>query len=99
MSGTTRQRRARWLIRRLCSGALALGLCGCTWTRPFTDGAGRVLPGSIATMERVELGGVRQAVWLRGRDVTAPALVLVHGGPGASETALFRRYDAALEEH
>ena len=99
MSGTDRRRDALRLMRRLRGAALALGLCGCTWTRPFTDGAGRALPGSIATMERVEIGGVRQAVWLRGRDVTAPALILLHGGPGASESALFRRYDAALEEH
>lgn len=99
VSGTHRRRSALRLVRRLCGAALALASCGCTRTRPFTDGAGRVLPGSIATMERVELGGVRQAVWLRGRDVTAPALVLLHGGPGASESALFRHYDAALEEH
>ena len=82
----------------MLSGAM-LALCACTWTRPFTDGAGRVVPGSIATMETVTLGGVEQAVWLRGRDVRAPVLILLHGGPGASESALFRHYDAALEEH
>jgi proline iminopeptidase len=85
--------------RRLRDAALALGLCGCTWTRPFRDHEGRVLPGSIATMETIRLGGVRQSVWFRGRDVTAPALILLHGGPGASESALFRHYDAALEDH
>ena len=88
------------LVGRSLHGALlVLGLSGCTWTRPFTDGQGRVVPGSIATMEMIELGGVRQSVWLRGRDVKAPALVLLHGGPGASESALFRQYDAALEDH
>jgi pimeloyl-ACP methyl ester carboxylesterase len=90
-------------VRRLVRGArlaaLTLALGACTWTRPFTDGAGRVVPGSIAAMETVMLGGVEQAVWLRGRDVRAPVLILLHGGPGASESALFRHYDAALEEH
>ena len=76
-----------------------LALTACTGTRPFTDRAGRVVPGSVARMETVALGGVEQAVWLRGRDSTAPALVLLHGGPGASEAALFRHYDAALEDH
>jgi proline iminopeptidase len=86
-------------IRRLCRVVLALGLSACTRTRPFTDHAGRVVPGSVARMERIELGGVPQSVWFRGRDAAAPALILLHGGPGASESALFRRYDAALEDH
>ncbi|SCX40027.1 alpha/beta fold hydrolase [Nitrosospira sp. Nsp1] len=28
-----------------------------------------------------------------------PALILLHGGPGASESALFRHYNSALEQH
>ncbi len=90
-------------LRRAGLVGLVLALCGCTWgcarTRPFTDRAGHVVPGSVATMETVTLGGVEQAVWFRGRDVRAPVLVLLHGGPGASESALFRHYDAALEDH
>src|SRR5688500_1667599 len=101
-SCATRARGER-TVRRLARGsrlaALTLASCACTWTRPFTDGAGRVVPGSIAAMETVTLGGVEQSVWLRGRDVRAPVIILLHGGPGASESALFRRYDAALEEH
>jgi pimeloyl-ACP methyl ester carboxylesterase len=85
--------------RSMLGALLVLGVSGCTWTRPFTDRAGRVIPGSIASMETIELGGVRQSVWVRGRDVKAPALILLHGGPGASESALFRQYDSALEDH
>lgn len=86
-------------VRALSAVLLVLGLSACTFTRPFTDRAGRVIPGSVASMERLELGGIRQSVWFRGRDVNAPALILLHGGPGASEAALFRHYDAALEDH
>jgi proline iminopeptidase len=71
---------------------------GCARTLPFTDDEGRVRPGSIATMEMIEIGGVRQCVWFRGADVTQPAVILLHGGPGVSESALFRRYAAPLEE-
>ena len=90
-------RRAR--AARLVGGALCLALLArCTVsTPPFTDASGRVLAGSVARMEKIELGGVVQTVWFRGRDVEAPALVLLHGGPGTSETALFRHFDAALE--
>jgi pimeloyl-ACP methyl ester carboxylesterase len=85
--------------RALRVALLVFALSGCTRTRPFTDATGRVIPGSIATMEQVELGGVRQSVWFRARDVKAPALILLHGGPGASEAPLFRHFDAALEDH
>jgi proline iminopeptidase len=50
-------------------------------------------------MEQRPIGGVSQALWFRGLDTHKPAVVLLHGGPGASESALFRHFDAALEQH
>ena len=44
------------------------------------------------------IGGVEQWVLIRGRDRANPLLVLLHGGPGSSETALFRAFNAALED-
>lgn len=80
--------------------ALLLSLSGCgTFTSPFVDVDGRVIPGSIATMETVQIGGIVQSIWFRGVDVQKPAIILLHGGPGISESALFRHYDAALEKH
>jgi len=32
-------------------------------------------------------------------DSQNPAVILLHVGPGASESALVRHYDAALEQH
>ena len=57
------------------------------------------MPGSVATMERPVINGLPQAVWLRGLSEAAPLLVLLHGGPGASEAALFRHFNATLERH
>lgn len=79
--------------------AAALALAACAHTRPFTDRDGRELAGSVATMERVTIGGVPQSIWFRGADTRKPALVLLHGGPGASESALFRHYVPDLEQH
>lgn len=79
--------------------AMLLSIAGCTCTRPFTDAEGRVVPGSIATMETLPIGGISQSVWFRGVDTRNPAVILLHGGPGVSESALFRHYDAALEKH
>lgn len=78
---------------------LLLSAAGCTHTRPFTDADGRVIPGSIATMEHVSIGGIPQNIWFRGVATHKPALVLLHGGPGISESALFRHYDADLEKY
>lgn len=50
-------------------------------------------------METVTIGGVGQSVWFRGVSTASPALILLHGGPGASESALFRHYNAVLEQH
>ena len=43
------------------------------------------------------IGGVPQRLWFRGIDVGKPVVILLHGGPGTSEAALFRYFNAALE--
>jgi proline iminopeptidase len=63
------------------------------------DAAGHVIPGSIARMETAIIGGIPQSIWFRGVSLSNPALILLHGGPGASESALFRYYNSALEQH
>jgi len=72
---------------------------GCVHTLPFTDVNGRVIPGSVATMESAIIGGIPQSLWFRGVSRSDPALILLHGGPGTSESALFRHYNSALERH
>ncbi len=55
------------------------------------------LPDSIAETRYVRLGGLDQWVMIRGDDIHNPVLVLLHGGPGFSETGPFRYYNAPLE--
>ncbi len=50
-------------------------------------------------METVTVGGLPQRLWFRGVSRDKPALILLHGGPGGSLGALFRRYNAELERH
>jgi len=66
-------------------------------TPPFRDPAGQILPGSIAEVGYLTLGGMRQWVLIRGESVENPPLILLHGGPGFSETQFFRRFLAPLE--
>jgi pimeloyl-ACP methyl ester carboxylesterase len=81
----------------LLLGVCSMAACG-VHTEPFRTADGSIVAGSIATMETATIGGIRQHLWFRGRDRSAPVLLLLHAGPGVSEAVLFRRYDAALEE-
>ena len=67
-------------------------------TPPFRGPNGEIIPGSIAKVKYLRLGGLRQWVMIRGESLDNPPLVLLHGGPGLSETGLFRHYNAPLEE-
>jgi pimeloyl-ACP methyl ester carboxylesterase len=72
------------------------------WTAhtPSIIGAdGQPLPGSIASLEKVKLGGVDQWLIIRGYDVSKPVLLFLSGGPGASEAARFLRFNSELEKH
>jgi pimeloyl-ACP methyl ester carboxylesterase len=57
------------------------------------------LPRSIATLEKIQLGGVDQWLIIRGQDVNKPVLLFLSGGPGASEAARVLRFNQELEEH
>jgi alpha/beta hydrolase fold len=67
-------------------------------TRPFRGPDGKALRGSIAEVNYLRLGGVDQWVMIRGESSTNPPLILLHGGPGFSETHFFRRFNAPLEK-
>ncbi|HLI14644.1 MAG TPA: alpha/beta fold hydrolase [Acidimicrobiales bacterium] len=60
--------------------------------------AAEARPGSIAEAAYHRLGGRDQWVAIHGRDAANPPLLFLHGGPGWSETWLFRRFNAPLED-
>jgi pimeloyl-ACP methyl ester carboxylesterase len=67
-------------------------------TAPFRDAAGGVLAGSVAEAGFWRIGDIDQWVMVRGRITDNPLLVILHGGPGSSETALLQAFNASLEE-
>lgn len=67
-------------------------------TPPFRDPRGRAVSGSIAEARYLRIGGIDQWVLIRGERATNPPLVLLHGGPGMSETSFFRCCNAPLEK-
>ena len=62
-------------------------------TPPFRTLTGEILPGSIAEIAYLRLGGLDQWVMIRGESVANPLLILVHGGPGFPELRLFRSFN------
>ncbi len=69
-------------------------------TLPIENERGEVVPGHVATIERVMLGGVEQSIVIRGRDTSNPILLYLHGGQGMSELGMLRTYNLpVLERH
>ena len=69
-------------------------------TAPITDANRMPVPGSVAILEDVTIGGVKQSVLVRGRSARNPVLLFLHGGPGTSELGMLRAFNIpALEHH
>jgi pimeloyl-ACP methyl ester carboxylesterase len=67
-------------------------------TPPFRGPYGEILPGSIAEIRYLSLGGLDQWVMIRGEGLANPLLILLHGGPGFPEMRLFRSFNTPLEK-
>lgn len=68
-------------------------------TPPITDTNGNIIPGSVAEMTNIKIGGTEQFVLIRGKSVQNPILLFLHGGPGSVETPMVRKYNSELEDH
>jgi len=68
-------------------------------TPPIRGADSRALPGSIASLEVVELNGREQWISIRGQDSSRPVLLFLAGGPGGSQLAATRMRLGELEKH
>ncbi len=100
--------RFRWTVRAMgASWATAfvialLAVITSQWfaaTPPIVDANGKVLPNSIATLEKVNLNGSEQWISIRGQATTKPVLLFLAGGPGGTDMAVTRIALSGLEEH
>lgn len=67
--------------------------------QPFLDKNGGVLAGSISEKVFVTIGGVKQGMFIRGKNVNNPVLLFLHGGPGMPEYFLTDNYPSGLEDN
>ena len=66
--------------------------------RPYLDQEENLVSGSISEKVFVKIGGVKQGMFIRGRDLRNPVLLFVHGGPSFPEFFLVEKYPTGLED-
>jgi hypothetical protein len=96
--GAVRARRAVTGLLVVAMLALAVGVARPATTDPILGSDGQPVPGSIAALARVEIGGHDLAVMIRGHGVDNPVLLFLAGGPGGTELGAMRRHLPALEQ-
>jgi proline iminopeptidase len=96
--------RAGLYVRRAVAVVVAVAFAGMGFllARPGNTAAivgptGQPVPGSIAELATVRLGGHDQKVLIRGRSAGAPVLLYLSGGPGQSDLGYTRAYMPTLE--
>lgn len=68
-------------------------------TEPIRAQNGKVIEGSVAEIQRIEIGGVKQFVIIRGKSTKNPVLLMLHGGPGSPQAHMNLKYNKELENH
>jgi proline iminopeptidase len=95
-------RRATLGVLASAAGAGAGLLWATAFARPHVppvrDQLGRLVPGHVAHIEYPDIGGVPQAVVLRGLSESLPLVLFVHGGPGTPETPMLLELVPELSE-
>ncbi len=99
-------RRFGVILRRVATGltAVALFVFSVALLRPagtaaIRDADGKVIPGSVAELTRIDVNGHDLGLMVRGHSVGNPVLLFLAGGPGGSEYGAMRRHLPELEEH
>jgi pimeloyl-ACP methyl ester carboxylesterase len=89
--------RPRRLLALVPTSILSLGVIGLAVlvylpgsTPPVLGPDGQPIPGSIAELTTVDLGGQQQAISIRAADPSKPVLLYLSGGPGQSDIAFGR---------
>ena len=93
------------ITARIIFGAIFLAITALFFlvrpgsTAPIRDREGDLVLDSVASLEKVQIGGTQQWILVRGEDVSNPILLWLHGGPGASQMPVARYFSADLEKY
>ena len=84
-------------LATIAIGAVAFFLALPASTAPIVGPDGEALPGSVAELVTIDIGGHPQTMLIRGRSVDNPVLLYLAGGPGGTDLGAIRR-DVGLEQ-
>jgi len=90
----------RWIVTAIATVilmAVAFFVSRPATTSPIAGSDGEPLPGSVAELITVPIGGHDQTLMIRGRNVESPVLLYLAGGPGGTDLGAMRR-DVTLEQ-
>ena len=65
---------------------------------PFPDSNKMPLAGSISEKIHVNINGLDQGMFIKGKDKHKPVMLFLHGGPGLPEYAISYKYASVLED-
>lgn len=68
-------------------------------TEPYCDRNGNVLPESISEKTFVTIGGVKQGMMIKGKNIHNPVALFLHGGPGMPTYFLTKQFPTGLEDY
>ena len=90
------------IISTLLAGLIILVGVLLTWSpgksKPFLNENGNPLPDSVSEKNFVNINGVEQGMFIKGKNINNPVLLFVHGGPGMPEYWLTQNYPTGLED-
>ena len=64
----------------------------------YRDDKGNILEGSISEKIFIPVGGVRQGMFIKSRNINNPVLLYLHGGPGFPNYFLIDKFKPGLED-
>ncbi len=66
-------------------GLIVLAVCSPGKLKPLKDADGNEIVGALAEKTFLEIGGIRQGMFIRGENPQNPVILYLHGGPGTPE--------------
>ncbi len=66
-------------------GLIVLAVCSPGRLKPLRDAEGNRIAGSLAEKTFLEIGGIRQGMFIRSENLENPVILYLHGGPGTPE--------------
>ena len=98
------------LMLFLCSLITIYMFTGCSLTRSgvannsvlsniSSEGITELSKGRLDSLEKIEIGGIEQWIYMTSNDISKPVLLFLHGGPGYTMLPILHEYNRELEDH